>query len=229
MEPVAKRLRLDPAHASSAEKTPGDAFSFSLTHLAMLKSLYTGPFGQNVSPSSSPSSPPLSATFALITEFVSERKEWAVAMGQTSIPFVIPNENSENSANHNKNSNNNINNISDAAAVSPPPAPSSPPPPPSPPVTTAVLALRRKYSLMKQNAIKPKSLGPLTVAISSILDTARAELASRAERYGQEVAEASAADLPPPLVYHDEELSLLSNRIMLWERLQKSVACISEL
>ena len=131
-----------------------------------------------------------------------------MAMGQTSIPFVVPNDTTP--------------------PLSPPP-PSSPPAPPSPPVATAVLALRRKYSLMKQNAIKPKSLSPLSVAVSSVIDAARAELASRAEKYGQEVAEASAADLPPPLVYHDEELSLLSTRIMLWERLQKSVACISEL
>ena len=96
-------------------------------------------------------------------------------------------------------------------------------------VPTALLALRRKYSLMKMNATKPSSLFPLSKAVTSAIEHEKEALRLRAEKYKEEVMLASAADLPPPLVYHDESLSLLATRIQLWEKLQRSVACISEM
>ncbi|GMH82383.1 hypothetical protein TrVE_jg6673 [Triparma verrucosa] len=98
-----------------------------------------------------------------------------------------------------------------------------------PPTSTAVLALRRRFSFMKDEASKPKCLPELAATLYEVISATKVTLEDRAEKYRQTIVEAQLGDQHPPLVYHDDELSLISNRLMLWERLQSSVSCVASM
>ena len=69
----------------------------------------------------------------------------------------------------------------------------------------------------------------LAATLNEVISATKVTLEDRAEKYRQTIVEAQLGDQHPPLVYHDDELSLISNRLMLWERLQSSVSCVASM
>ncbi|GMH73540.1 hypothetical protein TL16_g06222 [Triparma laevis f. inornata] len=139
--------------------------------------------------------------FDLIKEFLEGRATWANSLA-SSTPFFSVVGDSDSDSNSNE---------------------------PTPQPSTAVMALRRCFLFIQEEKSKPKCLLELTAAVTSVIAATKQSLEARAEKYRQAMVEAQLSDQHPPLVYHDDELSLLSNRLMLWERLQTSVSCVKNM
>ncbi|GMI46233.1 hypothetical protein TrCOL_g4684 [Triparma columacea] len=93
----------------------------------------------------------------------------------------------------------------------------------------AKLCLRRRMEMKKEAEEHPKHLLALLSHIDNNISSLKEILLSIASEFAARTAEPPPSDAPPPLVHHDEGITLITNRLLLWERLRDSVSAVNEL
>ena len=93
----------------------------------------------------------------------------------------------------------------------------------------AKLCLRRRMEMKKETEEHPKHLLTLLSHIDNNISKLQETLLALASKFVSTTSQSPPSDALPPLVHHDEGMTLITNRLLLWEKLRESVGAVNEL